>query len=84
MKQEKSERQLKVCIEKGKKELICAKDNKERAYIVSVYIGFLTGLYMANAITKKDHDTYQSELKKLVKELDNRETHRRCINANTK
>lgn len=43
---------------------------KDRDYQMMLWCGFLTGLKLTNAITRKEYDRYFTELQELAKKMD--------------
>lgn len=70
MTQTAKERQLKVWFNKNRLLIEASRTAKEKDYIISMWMGFLSGLRMAGTITRKEYKAYYSKLKNLAGELE--------------
>ena len=64
------EKQLRVWIEKQKRFVDQAKDQNERDYIIMMWVGFLNGMRMTNAITFAEYGALYDEAKKYAERFD--------------
>ena len=64
---EKQMRKFAKCVVK---EIRAETDRDEREHFLAVWIGFLTGMRMTNAITKEEYDYYYQKLRDIVTELE--------------
>lgn len=70
MNQIEREIQLNAWLEKNRKIVAEAQNEKERDYIPSMWAGFLGGLRITNAITRQEYNAYYNDLKSLTEELE--------------
>ena len=60
------EKQIRVWVQK-QKQLICEATNQnERDYIAMMWLGFLNGMRLTNAITYQEYDSLSKEIQQFV------------------
>lgn len=60
------EKQLRVWVQKQKSLISEAPTEKERSYIAMMWLGYLNGLRLTNAIAKSEYDNLYREIKQYI------------------
>ena len=60
------EKQLRVWIQKQKLLINEASEEAERDYIIMMWLGYLNGLRLTNAVTKLEYDNLYREIKQYI------------------
>lgn len=60
------EKQIRIWVKKTRQLIRESSDTKTKDYIVMMWLGYLNGLWMTNAITYKEYQTLYDEMQQFI------------------
>lgn len=64
------EKQIRIWVKKTRQLIRESSDTKTKDYIVMMWLGYLNGLWMTNAITYKEYQTLYDEMQQFIAGLE--------------